>query len=157
VAEGFHHLFQSFIHRDALFEVASAAQLEMIFVSLRRKIMGAGVLQANSPKARISKSLDHIHRHYASAITVSALADIEYLSVSRYCALFRQCMGVSPQSYLLELRLKMAIELMLGTDLGVKQISKKVGYDDPLYFSRLFKLRRGMSPRQYIASMGEAR
>lgn len=152
-ADGFRAMFRNFIHRDGCFEVASAAQLAAVCVLLRRKIDGGSPMRAHATE-RIQRSLDFMHRHYGGAVTVSELADIEHLSVSRYSAIFRQCMGESPRDFLIDLRLKMAVELMQGTDLNMKQIARNVGYDDQLYFSRLFKSRKGVSPRQYVAASG---
>jgi AraC family transcriptional regulator, arabinose operon regulatory protein len=151
-ADGFRAMFRNFIHRDGCFEVESAAQLANVCVMLRRKIGGTSPVHMARATEQIQKSLDYIHRHYGGPISVAELAGIEHLSVSRYSAVFRQCTGESPRDFLIGLRLKMAVELMHGTDLNLKQIAMHVGYDDQLYFSRLFKSKKGVSPRQYAAS-----
>lgn len=151
VADSFRHMFQNFINRDNCYESAVSAQLTLIFVQLRRKINGITPIQSFNATGKIQKSLDYMHRNYKDPIAITELADIEHLSVSRYCALFRQSTGVSPQNFLIDLRLKTATELMLGTDLSVKQIARNIGYNDPLYFSRLFKARKGVSPGKYIS------
>lgn len=154
IAEGFAALFRNFIHRDGCFEAAAAAVLQQILVTIRRRSDGGG--RPDGAAVRVRESLALMHRKYAEPLAVPALAAVEHLSVSRYCAVFRRCMGVSPQAYLIDLRLNMAAELMLGTDLEMKQIARSVGYDDPLYFSRLFRRRRGISPTRYRQSMGSA-
>jgi AraC family transcriptional regulator, arabinose operon regulatory protein len=155
IADYFRQLFHNFIYRDGCFEAAATAQLSNICVLLRRRINGNTSLPGSNMTPKIRKSLEYMHRHYSDPIAISSLADIEHLSVSRYCAVFKACTGVSPQSYLINLRLEMAAELMLETDLSLKQIAKSVGYDDQLYFSRLFKLRKGVSPKLYIATSVE--
>jgi AraC family transcriptional regulator, arabinose operon regulatory protein len=157
VADSFRHMFQNFINRDNCYESAVSAQLTLICVQLRRKINGIAPIQSFNVTGKIRKSLDFMHRNYKDPITIAELADIEHLSASRYCALFRQCTGVSPQNFLIDLRLKTATELMLGTDLNVKQIARSIGYSDPLYFSRLFKARKGVSPGKYISMASPAR
>lgn len=152
IADCFRQLFNNFIYRDGCFEVATAALVPTICVLLRRKINCGTSLHTASLTQKIQKSLDYIHRHYSDPTPISFLADIEHLSISRYCAVFKKCTGVSPQTFLINLRMEMATELILGTDLSLKQIAKTVGYDDQLYFSRLFKLRKGVSPKQYIAA-----
>ena len=149
IADSFRQLFHNFICRDNFFEVAAAAQLTTICVQLRREISGNAPVHLSNMMEKIQKSLVYIYRHYSSPIAVSKLADIEHISVSRYCTVFKKCMGLSPQNFIIDLRLKMAIELMLGTDLSLKQIARTVGYDDQLYFSRLFKFRKGVSPKFY--------
>jgi transcriptional regulator GlxA family with amidase domain len=153
VADSFRHMFRDFINRDNCYESAVSAQLTLICVQLRRRINGIAPIQSFNATGKIQKSLDYMHRNYKDPITITELADIEHLSVSRYCTLFRQCTGVSPQNFLIDLRLKTATEMLLGTDLSVKQIARNIGYNDPLYFSRLFKARKGISPGKYVSTI----
>ena len=150
--EAFHRLFGDFIARDDCFTVSTAAQLAQICTRLHRR-RAVDVAEYVRGADRIRASLDYLHRHYSAPISIARLAEIEHLSVSRYCAVFRECMGVSPQCYWIDLRLKMAAELMRSTDLNIKQIARMVGYDDQLYFSRRFKAGVGMPPSQYAQQM----
>lgn len=151
IADAFHAMFRNFIARDGCFEVAAAAQLASICVALSRRAAGAALSEARNAQ-RVRKSLDYMHRHYRDPVTVAELAGIEHLSSSRYSAVFRQCMGVSPRDFLIGLRLGMSVELMRGTDLSLKQIAGNVGYDDQLYFSRLFRSKMGVSPSAYMSA-----
>jgi AraC-like DNA-binding protein len=58
-------------------------------------------------------------------------------------------MGMSPKEYIIKLRLDRSMELLQCTDLSVGEISDIVGYQDPLYFSKLFKRKLGVSPAAY--------
>jgi AraC-like DNA-binding protein len=63
------------------------------------------------------------------------------------CRLFRHYARTTPYQLLLTLRLNLAVDLLLGTDLLVKQVAERAGFDDPFHFSRVFKRRlNGMSP-----------
>ena len=65
--------------------------------------------------------------------------------------LFKKDMGVSIFSYLNELRMKRAAELLLQrSDRYIKEIAAEVGIDDPFYFTRRFKEYYGVSPKEYI-------
>lgn len=149
VIDDWHKLFESFLYRDAYLQPATAAQLILLLVNLRRKAENQQRKHLNRTPARIGRSLAYIHKHYSKAITVQELADLEHLSASRYSALFRSCMGQSPQSFIIDMRLRMAIELLQRTDLTVKQVAHTVGYEDQLYFSRLFRSRKGVSPSHF--------
>ncbi|MDW7656030.1 MAG: AraC family transcriptional regulator [Bacillota bacterium] len=147
--DDFHRLFDNFLYRDQYLQPAAAALLVLILVRLRRKAEGQLKKPTDVTPERISQSLAYIHKHYSQAITIRELAELEHLSASRYSALFRACMGQSPQSFIIDLRLRMAIELLQRTDLTVKQVAHTVGYDDQLYFSRLFRSRKGVAPSHY--------
>lgn len=153
IAEAFRGIFQDFISRDSCHEIAAAAQLTNILVQIRRNLDALASTHSILMAGKLKESLSFIHRHYSQSISVRELANLEHLSTSRYSALFRQVMGISPQNFIIDLRLHMAAELMMKTDLSIKQIAHMIGYDDQLYFSRLFRSKRGLSPRQYTRSL----
>ena len=95
------------------------------------------------------RSISYMHSKYNSDIRVPMLAQMENLSVSRYNAVFNSVMGISPQRYLINLRLQNACELLKNTDMNVNQIGVLVGYDDPHFFSKIFKRYIGISPNSY--------
>jgi AraC-like DNA-binding protein len=101
---------------------------------------------------RFYTSLKYMSSNYSSDIKISELAQMENLSVSRYNYLFRRSVGISPKSYLINLRLNTARQLLLETDMSVKQIAVCVGYDDGCYFSRIFKTHNSLSPEQFRES-----
>ena len=151
VAEGFGRLFEHFIGRDRCYEVAAAAQLASLCA-----MIGRNTGDTDNPSARrIRASLHYLHRHYAEPVPVPLLAEMEHLSVSRYCALFRQCMGMSPRNFLIDLRLKMATELMTRTDLSLKQIARQVGYGGPALFQPHLSGQKGNVPPAGIWPKGD--
>jgi transcriptional regulator GlxA family with amidase domain len=145
----FHQLFEAFIYRDDCLEPAAAGLLTSLLVALSRSRNKWRTEPRPPAPERLSRSIDYLHQHSSRPVTLSCLAALEHLSVSRYSALFRRCMGQSPQSFLIDLRLRSAVALLHKTDLSIKQIASMVGYEDPLYFSRLFRSRLGISPRLY--------
>jgi AraC family transcriptional regulator len=65
------------------------------------------------------------------------------------CRLFQRFSDDSPYQLLLKLRVNLAVDLLLGTDLLVKQIAERVGFDDPFHFSRVFRRMQGISPAAF--------
>jgi AraC family transcriptional regulator of arabinose operon len=96
----------------------------------------------------IRHAVSFIEMNYAS-ITVNDV--VEYIGFTRsyFTTIFKKKTGISPQDYLMQYRLKNASRLLLETDLPVHVIAEKVGYDDPLYFSKLFRKTYRVSPRAY--------
>lgn len=62
---------------------------------------------------------------------------------------FHQQTGMSPYQYFLQMKINKAKELLLRGDMSVKEISFKLAFDNPYYFSRLFKKKTGVSPTQW--------
>ena len=89
-----------------------------------------------------------IRNNYAS-IRISDVAD--YIGINRayLTAIFREQMKISPQEYLMQVRMERSRELMLKTELPVRMVAREVGYVDQLAFSKIFKKKFGLSPEQY--------
>jgi AraC family transcriptional regulator of arabinose operon len=103
---------------------------------------------------RIRKVTTVLDQEYRDPPTVEQFADELGLSASRLAHLFRQEMGKSIQSYVLERRLVMAAMLIVQTHERISQIAYSVGFGDVSNFNHAFKRRFAMSPRQYRASNG---
>ncbi len=97
----------------------------------------------------IMKAVDYINRHYIAECDRRMLADISGYSLSRFSWLFKHYMEKTPVEYQRELRLNSSRDLLCSTDLSVGQIAFFCGYDDALYFSRIFRKRYGVSPSAY--------
>ena len=70
-------------------------------------------------------------------------------SSSYFFHLFKKRTGYSPIHYFNLKKMQKACKLLIYTDLEVKEISLRLGFDDPLYFSRVFKKYMGISPKFY--------
>lgn len=62
---------------------------------------------------------------------------------------FKKATGFSPKQYFLMLKINRARELLLRQEERIKNIAKNLGFDDPYYFSRLFRKKEGVSPAEY--------
>ena len=105
----------------------------------------------------VKKIKDYIASSYAEGIQISDVA--AYLQVDRsyLFRLFKEETGKSLQEYLIEFRLRKACELLRTTSYSIGAVACSVGYADPLYFTRLFHKRVGMSPTVYRCGRETAR
>ena len=62
---------------------------------------------------------------------------------------FKKVTGTTSAAYISELRIKKSLPLIENTDLGMAEIAEKVGFDDPNYFSRVFRSVTGITPSEY--------
>ncbi|MBD3242572.1 MAG: helix-turn-helix domain-containing protein [Chitinivibrionales bacterium] len=112
----------------------------------------------HGPGQPISREMSLV-REYIEAnlhrdIRLGRLARVANLSISQFSNLFRRAFGASPLQYVNELRMKRAAMLLCDNSLGVKHIAALTGFDDPLYFSKRFRRRWGVSPREYRRMRG---
>lgn len=80
---------------------------------------------------------------------INKYAKICSLSPSRFSHKFKQVMGKAPLKYFINIKLKRAKEFLKFSDLSISEIAERVGYDNPLYFSRTFRKAFGISPTGY--------
>jgi AraC family transcriptional regulator of arabinose operon len=98
---------------------------------------------------RLLRVMEHIGKGLAGDLSVESLARVATLSPSRLTHLFTASFGIPPQRYVERERLSRAAQLLDSTDRAVGEIARDVGWDDPLYFSRRFSHRYGLSPTAY--------
>ncbi|MBR6536918.1 MAG: helix-turn-helix domain-containing protein [Lachnospiraceae bacterium] len=87
--------------------------------------------------------------YWKQELNVSMLAGSLNVERSYLYRLFMEHAEVSPQEYLTEVRMERACELLLTTELSVQAVACSVGYKDALYFSKLFRKRKGTAPSDY--------
>ena len=98
---------------------------------------------------KVAQSIVFMKQHLSQPGTAASFAALANLSESHYRSLFKQQTGYAPMDYFIRLRMHKACQLLDTTSLNVKEIASAVGYDDPLYFSRVFKAVIEMTPSQY--------
>lgn len=97
----------------------------------------------------IRKAVEFIAMSYSRKITVEEISHHVGLDRSYLYSIFNNFLKVSPQQFLINFRIEKACELMENNSLSIGDISRSVGYEDPLYFSKVFRKVKGMSPRNY--------
>ncbi len=116
------------------------------------------VVAAVSPKSGKKESESvRLVRAEAGFISKNRTEDIDFdkcaarcnLSRSRFTHVFTEIYGLSPYRYMLSLRLEQATDLLLYSTLSIGEIATQCGFNDSLYFSRLFSKNFGISPSRY--------
>lgn len=103
--------------------------------------------RAGNPAVQAAKSF--MWENYTHRLTLGEIAGHVHLNPQYFSVLFKRETGQSVVDHLTHLRLEQAKVLLKDTILPINQVAGQVGYEDPDYFSRLFRKINGMSPRQY--------
>ena len=102
----------------------------------------------------IDRAAQFMHYNY-STIEVRDVVSFVGFSRGYLSTAFKKVKGISLQEYLLRLRMQKAKELITSTSLPIQEIAERVGYDDQLNFSRIFRKYEGMSPSEYRRKANE--
>ena len=92
---------------------------------------------------------DYMEHNYGAPYSAVKFAKMLNASVSGFNHTFKNETGVPPKEYYIKIRLKAAEQLLKYTDKPVKWVAKSVGYDNEVYFYRLFVKKYGVSPSEF--------
>lgn len=98
---------------------------------------------------QIDEICEYLKANLYGKVTLNDLTEKFHFSKSFLCEQFKNSKGLSPISYYLDLKLTEAKKLLRENDLTITEISEKLGFESPEYFSRYFKKRIGHSPRDF--------
>ena len=156
----YQQLFKEMIHELQSCRVGYQELLEMylrqIFLVIQRTRMEQKPTVNSYIQEEMEHAMRHFQEHYNEAIVIEDYAQSRGMSVSWFLRNFKQATNTSPMQYVLNLRISNAVSLLESTDYNVTEIGAIVGYDNPLYFSRIFKKQKGVSPSDYRKLLQEA-
>ena len=97
----------------------------------------------------IDKAIVYFSEHYNEAINVDAYAKQNHVSTNWFIRNFKMYTGTTPKQFILQKRINNAETLLQNKQYNIKEIAQIIGYDNPLYFSRIFQRTKGISPSEY--------
>ncbi|MCG7384941.1 AraC family transcriptional regulator [Paenibacillus sp. ACRRY] len=105
---------------------------------------------ADSPGEQvIREAVSYIHGHYMNPLTLNELAALHAMSSKRFSYYFYKYTGLRPIDYVIQYRMERARELLQTGNYLIRDVATSVGYTNPLYFSRVFKNKFGVSPSAF--------
>ena len=130
------------------FEELISLLLRNIFILISRNLIGANRAD-NSLENEVELAMHYFRENYRSEVNVEDYALSRGLSASNFYRVFKQISGSTPLQYILKLRLSNTQNLLENSNLTIAEIASAVGYENSLYFSRLFHKHIGVSPSEY--------
>lgn len=97
--------------------------------------------------------LNYIDQNIEKEITINELAELMHLDPTYFGNLFSQTFEISPKQYILRKKISKAQMLLLDDSIPINDIALRCGFEDQLYFSRIFKKKTGLSPINYRKDM----
>jgi len=146
-----------FLLEDALCNACDFAGIEASVWALVQKAVGSAKsdFRDSDVPAFFHAITCYIGEHFSEPLTLGTLSRTFRISSSYLSKLFRQHAGHSFVEYLSAIRMEAAKELMLDNpSLSLKEVAQRIGFSDPLYFSRVFKAYTGVPPSGFTHGCG---
>ncbi len=102
----------------------------------------------------VTRAINFLNKNLDKKLTLNQLAAEVGYSPTYLTTIFKNEANYSPISYFSHLKILKACEFLDYTNMKVKEISFQLGYSDPYYFTKDFKKKMGMSPRNYRNRVG---
>ena len=147
------YLFKEMIHElqtcKTGYEDLLTMYLRQIFLLVQRTRQEERPTVSTYIQEEMEFARRYFNEHYNEPISIQEYAESRNMSVCYFQRNFKQIVKHTPMQYLLTIRVNNAASLLETTDYSMAEIAAIVGYEDPLYFSRLFRKIKGVSPRDY--------
>ncbi len=109
----------------------------------------------NKNQQLISEVLSQFRLNDVIKMNITDCAKYCNMSETHFSRKFKEIMGVSPQQFMTNAKLERAQQLLFYTDKSISNIAIEVGYEDPNYFSRIFKKHFNVTPKEYRDSIAK--
>lgn len=153
----FHSLFRQMILElqsvRPHYEELLALLLRELLIRISRRL-AEGKKQNVRLQEEMEEAARYFNRSYNQNISIEDYAASKHMSACWFIRNFKQYHNITPMQYILNLRIANARNLLVTTSCNVTEVAAIVGYENPLYFSRLFKKQTGMSPSEYRKAGG---
>ena len=126
-----------------------AQMLGYLYLFLGSLMSLSGGQKLTTSKQYVDKAVQFISRNYSRDITICDVADFVGISESHLYRVFSKELDMAPTQFLMRYRIGEAAAMLRSTGLAIGEIAASTGFRDPLYFSRVFKKGKGVSPREY--------
>ena len=158
-ANRFYQLCDKALNNPLLSTAAALQRLGLLFefIGLAIESHEKTVRQINRREPRsphhksdyVRYAVDYMENNYATSMSVAEVSDYLGIDRSYFSVIFKQIQGLSPNEFLLRIRMRKSIHFLQNPSMPIREIAHQVGYEDALTFSKAFKRFFGVSPKHY--------
>ena len=151
------HIIELFFNRQGLPDWYITNKLPVF--SRKAKVIGvmgiirshAGTHDHNQSYSRIAPAVEYLREHFRDKISIENLAKVAGLSSRQFGRCFAEAYGISPQTFLIKMRVQAACELLRNSNDELADIAMSLGFYDQSSFTLQFRKHMGQTPRRYRA------
>lgn len=125
-------------------------ELGQEFHALFQNAFGTASVEAREKSVLVKRIQEYLDANFRVNITNQMLGGRFGFAPSYLSSIFKAHYGVSPTFYIVQKRMEEGKRLLKENNMKIKEVAEVLGYEDSLYFSKVFKRIVGMSPREYV-------
>lgn len=144
-----HGVLREIKYDDPFNKEMIAALVTSLVVYLGRELRRGASVAKDPLDHFIDDSVAYLKKNFSQGIRLKDLCGRYRLNENYFSSAFKRKVGSPPIKFLHALRIEMAKRLLLHGNERMGEIARIVGYEDPLYFSRIFKKTTGLSPKDF--------
>lgn len=152
IIKALNNIFAEIDSTDAYKKELILLQTEFVLFIIFREINKRNI-DINNNKSKsvtgIKEIKSYIDTHYNENIKIPELAKMFAMSNNSLISKFKKTTGLSPSEYLIDMRIKIASDLLVTVDYNISQIISMIGFNNHAFFSKCFKKKMEMSPIEY--------
>ena len=107
--------------------------------------------ESSDESQRVIKVKQYINDHYSEDLTLDKLADLVSMTPSAFSRFFKLRTGRTLSDYIIDIRLGYAARLLIDSSMNISEICYECGFNNQSNFNRIFKSKRGLTPREFRA------
>ena len=140
----FKGIFDAFAINDKYRDDELSAHLSRLLIEIGRVLLvkGTGI-------GRLHKSVRYLNENFTETIKMTDLAKMENMCMTTFNLHFKKYVGIPPTKYIIKLRMQLATELILNSELSIGEIASRCGYNDYNLFTKIFRAELGSAPTKY--------
>jgi AraC-like DNA-binding protein len=143
----FGHIFDEIRAQRPLYQFkACAGILSLVSEMLAHERRGD---QPNYYQKIADKAKYLMEKNIFGAINIAGISDQIGVSASRLNEIFKTATGMTPYQYYIHIKINKASIILEEEDVPVQDVALRLGFDDPYYFSRLFRSKTGIAPSRW--------
>ncbi len=97
----------------------------------------------------IQKAAEYMKNNFTEKLTIDDISQAVYLSPCYLSKIFKQELGCTIMEFLTKIRIEEAKKLLKNPKYNIMQVANEIGFEDPSYFTKVFKRSEGVTPSQY--------
>ena len=142
---------QNLQQQKLLETIMSAKTLEELRLAMQEilSLIDTNQYEGEITHLTVKRTVNMVQEFYTSGITLEEIADKLHITPEYLGTQFHKVMGITFSTYMKNVKMAKAKELLIGTQLKLYEIAQKVGYTDSKYFSKVFKEAFGQLPADY--------